>query len=149
LSREYADTAEPLQTVKVKVEQKVEAKNLVRRNEIDSFYSEDMKSGTYNVMDEKSVPVTVGLVNLKEKKLQKVSKPVDFVAPTPKTEKVIRNGISVLPGLESIRKPSKPIILFDYEANGECQRVREACTMLDICLEIKPCPGLSSFKLSA
>ena len=64
---DYADTKEPLKTVKVETTQ---SKKPISRNDIDSFQSQNPKEGTYNVVDEKSVPTykdmtQIGLKTLK------------------------------------------------------------------------------------
>lgn len=43
--------------------------------------------------------------------------------------------------LESCVRPSQPIIIYEYEASPYCRKVREACTMLDLTVEYRPCPG--------
>eukprot|EP01040_Poterioochromonas_malhamensis_P001093 gene1093-1160_t len=43
--------------------------------------------------------------------------------------------------LESCARPSQPIIIYEYEASPYCRKVREACTMLDLSVEYRPCPG--------
>lgn len=49
---------------------------------------------------------------------------------------VYRDGRS----LES-RPPSKPLIVYEYESSPYCRKVREAACLLDIPLELRPCPG--------
>lgn len=45
------------------------------------------------------------------------------------------------PLLEAAPRPSKPLILYEYEGSPFCRKVREAALLLDIPLELHPCPG--------
>lgn len=38
-------------------------------------------------------------------------------------------------------RPKKPLILYELESDGDSRKVREACTMLDLTVEFRPCPG--------
>lgn len=38
-------------------------------------------------------------------------------------------------------RPTKPLVLYEYEASPFCRKVREAMAMLDLTVEFKPCPG--------
>lgn len=80
---------------------------------------------------------------LKTNSLGPVRKPVNFIAPIPKKATTIKigSGISVIPNIKSYPRPKKPIILYEYESDGNCRKVREACTMLDLTVEFRPCPG--------
>ncbi|CAM9646273.1 unnamed protein product [Chrysoparadoxa australica] len=44
------------------------------------------------------------------------------------------------PLLPTLKRPSKPLVLYDYELSPYCRVVREAASKLDINLEIRPCP---------
>jgi glutathione S-transferase len=37
-------------------------------------------------------------------------------------------------------RPEKPLVLYEFEACPFCRRVREALTILDLAVEIRPCP---------
>lgn len=37
-------------------------------------------------------------------------------------------------------RPTAPVVLYDYEACPFCRKVREACTVLDLDVLVKPCP---------
>ena len=45
------------------------------------------------------------------------------------------------PLLETAPRPSEPLILYEYEGSPFCRKVREAALLLDIPLELRPCPG--------
>mmetsp|Transcript_453 Transcript_453/g.657 ORF Transcript_453/g.657 Transcript_453/m.657 type:complete len:371 (+) Transcript_453:509-1621(+) len=138
---EYADTKETLKTVKV------ETKTGTRvRNDVETIQKQNRKVGTYNVVDESTVPKIVDMKLIQEKVLKPVKKPANFVAPTPKKATTINlgTGISVLPDINKYPRPKKPIILYEYEASPDCKRVREACSMLDLTVEYRPCPGATS-----
>jgi len=59
----------------------------------------------------------------------------------PGTLGVLRDGSSVL---DDAARPSKPIVIYEYEASPFCRKVREACSMLDLEVEYRPCPGARS-----
>jgi len=137
--REYADTKEPLATVKIETKSDVKKSN--SRNNIDSFFSEDTKTGTYNVGDATCAPTYADMSSIiNSKKLKPVSKPANFVAPTPKKASN-GGGIATIPNINTYLRPSKPIIIYESEASVDCRKVREACTMLDLVVEYRPCPG--------
>ena len=50
-------------------------------------------------------------------------------------------GDSVLPEASSFPRPRKPLILFEYENSQPCKVVRQACQLLDLVVEHRPCPG--------
>lgn len=50
-------------------------------------------------------------------------------------------GDSVLPDVASFPRPKKPLILFEYEASKPSKCVRQACQLLDLIVEHRPCPG--------
>ena len=134
--QEYQDTAEPKKTIKVKTQ----SKWVSSRNGEDSFFSQDPKSGTYNVVDPNTVPKEVSAISIKARDLKPVRVPDNFVLPpTPKDMTLGLGAAKVLPGLTP--RPSKPFVLYEYEANGECKKVREACTLLDLTLDCRPCPA--------
>lgn len=134
--QEYQDTLEPKKTVKVKTK----TKWVSSRNGDETFFSQDPKSGTYNVVDPNTVPKEVSAIAVKAKDLKPVRAPENFVPPpTPKDMGSGLRGVKVLPGLTP--RPTKPFILYEYEANSECKKVREACTLLDLTLDCRPCPA--------
>jgi len=137
---EYADTKEPLKTVKVEVsEQQKKSRN-------DDIISQKVTTGTFNVVDEKAAPVYGTNLVLKSNSLPPVKKPANFVAPVPKKAVTVKpgTGLSVLPNIKDFIRPKKPIILYEYESDGNCRKVREACTILDLPVEFRPCPGAVS-----
>lgn len=140
---EYEDTKEVKKTVKVEVKPTKKIAN--SRNGEESFFSSEAKEGIYNVMDPKSVPQYISASQIKSKTLKPPTKPVGFVAPQPKKAISIQigSGLSVLPNIASYPRPKKPIIIFDSETSPECKKVREACTVLDLTVEFRPCPGIS------
>jgi hypothetical protein len=83
----------------------------------------------------------VSALNKKEV-LKPLSVPANFVAPAPKKSALTLGGLKVISGLGP--RPKKPLILYEYEASSECRRVREACSLLDIIVECRPCPGTTS-----
>lgn len=136
---EYADTKEPLKTVKVETKQ--EAKS----NRYSS--SDDNKTvsttGTYNVADVKSVPVYSSTIVAPSKSAKPIRRPANFVPPIPKKALVASSGksVSVLPSIQSFKRPKQPIVLYEFEADSKCKLVRLACSMLDLAVEFRPCPG--------
>ena len=38
-------------------------------------------------------------------------------------------------------RPEKTLIIYEYEASPFCRKVREACALLDLTVEYRPCPG--------
>lgn len=56
----------------------------------------------------------------------------------PGTLGVIKDGSDLL---ADCKRPTKPIIIYEYEASPFCRKVREACSMLDLTVEYRPCPG--------
>ena len=48
-----------------------------------------------------------------------------------------RDDSSVLPAA----RPSKPIIVYEYESSPFCRKVREMCCLLDLEVEYRPVPG--------
>lgn len=137
--REYADTKETKKTIKIDTK-----KNLRSRNDIDSFFSQDSKSGTYNVADASTIPKYDSLVALGGKKLQPVRKPANFIAPTPKKVGNINSGLSCIPNVNTCLRPKKPIVIYEFESSADCKKVREACSVLDLIVEYRPCPGATS-----
>lgn len=137
--REYADTKETIKTVKVST---TYTNNKVMKK-IRSF--DDVETGKYNVADEKTVPVYSSMSSVKEPKLKPVKKPMNFVAPTPKKGIAIGKGVDVLPNITVRNK--KPIVIYEQEADSDCKKVREACTLLDLTVEFRPCPGSNNLLL--
>ena len=110
-----------------------------------SFYSDEVKSGKFVAVDESTAPVYRSNNDLKEKKLKPIAKPANFIpkqSGPPKLKPL--GGVSVLPNLSQYTRPTKPVILYEYEASADCRRVREACSILDINVDFKPCPGATA-----
>lgn len=126
---EYADTKAPMKTVKIEDKPKPGDPKLksIRNADIDSFFSDKPKSGTYNVMDPKSVPQVISTQMIKSKTLKPPVKPPGFVAPTPKKAISIKlgSGLTVLPNIQQFPRPKKPLILYDFENAANCKKVRE------------------------
>lgn len=59
----------------------------------------------------------------------------------PGTLGLLRDTSSVL---STCNRPKKPIIIYEYESSPFCRKVREACVMLDLTIEYRPCPGARS-----
>lgn len=84
---------------------------------------------------------------MKTTKLKPIAKPANLATELTKPKKgAIGNfgGVSTLPNIKSYTRPSKPIILYEFEGNADCKRVREACSILDVSMDIRPCPGATS-----
>jgi len=84
---------------------------------------------------------------VKAVKLKPISKPASIIATATVPKKgSIGNfgGVSVLPNIKSYTRPTKPIVLYEYEGSSDCKRVREACSILDVSMDIRPCPGATS-----
>ena len=43
--------------------------------------------------------------------------------------------------LGTLNRPEKNIIVYEYEASPFCRKVRDACAVLDLSVELRPCPG--------
>lgn len=43
--------------------------------------------------------------------------------------------------LDACSRPTKSLIIYEYEASPFCRKVREACALLDLTVEYRPCPG--------
>lgn len=56
--------------------------------------------------------------------------------PWPGTFGSFRDGSKIL---AHVKRPTKPIILYDSETSSTCRVVREACSMLDLIVEYRPC----------
>ncbi len=61
--------------------------------------------------------------------------------PWPGTLGFVRDGSSLL---SSWKRPLKPVIIYEYESSPFCRKVREACSVLDLTVEYRPCPGARS-----
>ena len=84
---------------------------------------------------------------VKAVKLKPISKPANIIATAtiPKKGSIGSfGGVSVLPNIKSYTRPTKPIVLYEYEGSSDCKRVREACSILDVSMVIRPCPGATS-----
>jgi len=57
----------------------------------------------------------------------------------------IRDSSSVL---SLAPRPTKPLILYEYDASPFCKRVRETINLLDLTVEYRPCPGARSSSFS-
>ncbi|KAJ8599514.1 hypothetical protein CTAYLR_009442 [Chrysophaeum taylorii] len=44
-------------------------------------------------------------------------------------------------GAPGLRSPSRPLVLYEYESSPFCRKVREAACVLNVPLEMRPCPG--------
>lgn len=93
--------------------------------------------------------------------LKKVAAPLDFKVPEPKPFQIIDGNfggavtgaialvLRLGSGAFAINKdvlskcgrPAKTLIIYEYEASPFCRKVREACAMLDLTVEYRPCPG--------
>lgn len=45
------------------------------------------------------------------------------------------------PILKKAPRPVEPLVLYEYEGSPFCRKVREAACLLDLTLELRPCPG--------
>lgn len=98
-------------------------------------------NGKYNVVDESKVPV-YGSGPVILEKLPPLAKPIGFVAPTPKKAVGFYSGVKCIPDVNKYPRPKKPIVIYDDEKSPSCKKVREACSMLDLIVEYRPCPGI-------
>jgi glutaredoxin len=57
----------------------------------------------------------------------------------------IRDSSSVL---ADAPHPTKPLILYEYDASPFCKQVREMINLLDLTVEYRPCPGARAGKFS-
>ena len=135
---EYADTKEPKKTIKI------ESKGVVdtRRSEVAA----DLKQGTYQTLDPRYT-VTYESATGTKGTLKPPTKPFNFVAPTPKKSLDLnsnRNIVQCVANVGSYPRPKKPLIIYEYETDSQCKKVREACSMLDLIVEYRPCPGARS-----
>eukprot|EP01041_Mallomonas_annulata_P000799 gene799-1551_t len=136
----YEDTVFAKPTIKIETKQ-----NYIRsRNGEESFFSQESKSGSFNAVDEKSVPREVSASSIKSAALKRIAKPADFVAPVPKKAGNVKLGSAgkVVPNIPaSATKQRKPIVIYDAEGSNDCKKVREALCILDLTAEFRPCPG--------
>jgi hypothetical protein len=143
--QDYEDTREIRKTIVIDTRKGLKVKS--RNEDIKSFQSQESKSGSYAAFDPSLIPKEVNTAALKSVPLKPISRPADFVASSqPKEGKLpVFGGVSVLSDIKSYGpRPVKPIILYDYEGSGDCRRVREACSMLDINIDFRPCPGATA-----
>lgn len=75
--------------------------------------------------------------------MKPIAQPPGFVAPLPKRSITSTSSISVLPNIAKYPRPRKPLIIYEYESSPDCRVVRQACTLLDLTVEYRPCPGQS------
>jgi hypothetical protein len=92
------------------------------------------------MMDPKTAPTYESTTGVKNS-LKPIRKPVGFVAPQPKKQTANGAGPAVLPDINKYPRNTRPIIIYECEADPNCKKVREACTMLDLTVEYRPCPG--------
>lgn len=137
--REYEDTAEVKKTIVIDTKKGVKSRN----QDVASFQSQESKSGSYASVDEASAPRFIGTEQIKSKTLKPIVKPADFTPSNTAPKKILPSigGVSVLSNVNTYPRASKPIILYEYEASADCRRVREACSILDLNVEFRPCPG--------
>jgi glutaredoxin len=136
--RDYADTAPTKQTIQIDTKKGI-FKSRYSNEELQEIKN---KPGTFNVAD-KTVQVSYeNTANFKL--LPPIRKPANFVAPVPKKQANIDSGVSTLPNINSYPRPKKPIVIYEYESNADCKKVREACSVLDLIVEYRPCPGSTS-----
>lgn len=141
--REYADTKEVRATIKVQTKQAP----IKSRNEGDSFQSQSMKEGTYNMAD----PVRASSADFvvrgdgANKPLKPLKAAPEFLKKNKPSAAITlpAGGLSVLADVKAV-SPSKPLILYEYEDSPDCKKVREACAVLDLPIEVRPCPGSTS-----
>jgi len=98
-------------------------------------------NGKYNMMDSSKAPT---YESLQEKKLKAIAAPKDFKAPEAKKAIGLYSGVKCIPNVNSYKKPAKPIVIYDDEKSAACRKVREACSMLDLIVEYRPCPGATT-----
>lgn len=55
----------------------------------------------------------------------------------PGTLGVFKDGSSLV---ETFKRPTSPIIIYEYEGSPFCRKVRDACVHLDLTVEYRPCP---------
>ena len=145
---DYEDTAafgSAKETVKIKTEEYKKLQKELARPEYKKVKGEDMTDGKYISMDEKSVPTTKGAAFVDAMaRLGKPTKPKNF---KPNKPSGLKLGIATGPGaacgadVKSWPKPKKTLILYEYAGQGRSRKVREACSYLDLTVEIRPSPG--------
>mmetsp|Transcript_30361 Transcript_30361/g.61816 ORF Transcript_30361/g.61816 Transcript_30361/m.61816 type:complete len:327 (+) Transcript_30361:69-1049(+) len=42
---------------------------------------------------------------------------------------------------DEVNRPTAPITIYEYDASPFCRKVRDACAVLDLTVEFRPCPG--------
>lgn len=130
---EYADTKETKETVKIETKYKQ-----------DDFRNDGIVTnnlGTYQEVDPSSAPKLVSADRVKTTTMKPIARPAGFVAPTPKKSITAKATVSVLPNISKFPRPRKPLIIYEYEASPDCKAVRSACSLLDLTVEYRPCPG--------
>lgn len=140
----YDDVVSVKQTIKVKTERPT-VKN---RFSIEELEKVDVNSGRFNAVDEKSVPKYLAASQVKAQALKPVTRPTNFVAPEPKKAAGVRLGnagklMANIPA--GVLKPRKPVVMYDVESSSTCKKIRETLCMLDISVELRPCPNLQGW----
>lgn len=126
----YEDTKEVKKTIKIEYD-KFEKSRYTQ----EEIAAEKKQVAGYNMV------FTKDDLEKSQKALPRVMRPMGFVAPAPNRKATgTGGGVACLPDVAKYSKPKKPLVLYDDEANGNCRKVREACSMLDLPLEIRPCP---------
>lgn len=140
----YDDVVTTKETIKVKTERPT----IKNRFSIEELEKVDINSGRYNAVDPKSVPRNVDASQIKSQTLRPVTKPANFVAPEPKRAAGVRLGnagklmANIPPGA---LKQRKPVVMYDVESSTTCKKIRETLCMLDITVELRPCPNLQGW----
>ena len=137
-------------TVKVAVKEETQSWRKAG-TEKRTFGGEDgYGTGTYNMMDDTRAPVNSGSYQealFKKKRnsvvQEKVEAPKVFGAGLKVAQAVggVSGGAGVLPDINKYKRPSKTLILYEYEGSPYCKKVRDACSLLDLVVEYRPCPS--------
>ena len=145
---DYEDTKDlgsQKEEIKIKTQAYKEMEKEFARPSYKKVKGEDMTDGKFKTMDDKVYTSTKGAEFVDTiSKLGAPKKPIGFKPNKPSSLKL---GIASGPGatcgtdINSWPKPKKPLLLYEYEGQGASRKVREACSYLDLVIEVRPSPG--------
>ena len=154
--KDYEDTknyVDGKKTVKVVVKEKTVDGGLGSYRDRERDRGSYETTGTYNMMDSSRAPVVSGSVQdalFKNKGKAGPSGQAKVEAPKvgllgntgmKVAQAVQGGGAGVLADINKYKRPSKTLLLYEYEGSPFCKKVREACSLLDVIVEYRPCPS--------
>ena len=152
---DYEDTknyVDGKKTIKVVVKERSVDGGLGSYRDRDRDRGSYESTGTYNMMDASRAPVVSGSVTDAMSKSKKGGPSGQAIVEAPKVglmgnagmkvaQAVQGGGAGVLADINKYKRPSKTLLLYEYEGSPFCKKVREACSLLDVTVEYRPCPS--------